>query len=775
MRLLPKQNNAVYYLKDSVTTEILYGGGAGGGKSALGCLWLIECCQKYPGTRWLMGRKVLKTLKETTLVTFFDVSNKLGIGGQWEYKEQKGVINFSNGSQILLKELELKPSDPEFDSLGSLEITGAFIDECNQIVLKAVQVVKSRCRYKLTEYGLIPKVFMSCNPAKNWVYKLFYRPWRKRELAEYRRFIQALPTDNPHLPKSYLESLDQMNEVSRQRLKLGNWEYDDDKAALISYDAIMDYWNGQHVKPEGDKYLTIDVARKGKDKTVFRVWHGWVCVKRYEMPKCLIPEIVTKAREIQGSNGITNSNTIADEDGVGCLMPCTEVMTTNGWKQAKHITTDDVLISKDENNFRQLVKPYKVIEHENEEFIDVNNKICFTIGHTHFYKTRKRHSIKHNFWEQITNLKRIYNDTVAYNRSKDSDLVFESTKYKMPNGGYKDLGNSLKISKVDMSRFLGWYVSEGDVEGNKIKITQSKKSKHNDCIEKCLNRLDVNWNKKHACQGTAWSYYFHHKAFAKYLKDNCYTGDMYNCYNKRVPKEVKTSSKESVLAFCETFIKGDGFYHKNMMQFCSSSHLLLDDIQEMLFFNGIRTRRYLKHKKGSIAFIHGRKITRTTDSYVLSELTEPVTYKIENTSRFYGPAINIKIPNKTKALLIRQNRDIYWTHNGGVVDYLGCKGFVNNSKPLLGENYDNLKSQCSDKIAKKIEKREVVELCSNQQVIDDTSEEMEQIKIKDIDKDGKVAIEPKNKIKELIGRSPDDWDSIMMRMYFDLVPPVWVN
>lgn len=52
MKLLSKQENAVYYLKDNETKELLYGGAAGGGKSALGCLWLIEMCQKYEGSRW---------------------------------------------------------------------------------------------------------------------------------------------------------------------------------------------------------------------------------------------------------------------------------------------------------------------------------------------------------------------------------------------------------------------------------------------------------------------------------------------------------------------------------------------------------------------------------------------------------------------------------------------------------------------------------------------------------------------------------------------------
>lgn len=156
MKLLPKQQHAIWYLKDSVTEELLYGGAAGGGKSALGCLWLMEMCQKYPGSRWLMGRSKLKTLKETTLNTFFELATMLKLSPQFHYKPTENIIYWKNGSQILLKDLFHYPSDPNFDSLGSLEITGAFIDECSQVAYQAWQIVKSRIRYKLTEFGLIP-------------------------------------------------------------------------------------------------------------------------------------------------------------------------------------------------------------------------------------------------------------------------------------------------------------------------------------------------------------------------------------------------------------------------------------------------------------------------------------------------------------------------------------------------------------------------------------------------------------------------------------------
>ena len=317
MKLLTKQEHAVFYLKDKKTKEIIYGGAAGGGKSALGCLWLIESCLKYPDTRWLMGRSKLKALKSTTLNTFFELASKLNLSNQFTFNAQNNIIYFNNGSEIILKDLFLYPSDENFDDLGSLEITGAFIDECNQIVFKAWQIVKSRIRYKIKELDLTPKILGTCNPSKNWVYKEFYRPAKTNDLKHYRKFIQALPTDNPHLPQTYLDSLLELDKNSRERLYFGNWEYDDDPSALISIDAINDYWNGNHVAPTEPSYLTIDVARKGKDKTIFRVWKGWVCVERVCLKTSLVNEVVDKAKELQLKYKITNSNTIADEDGVG--------------------------------------------------------------------------------------------------------------------------------------------------------------------------------------------------------------------------------------------------------------------------------------------------------------------------------------------------------------------------------------------------------------------------------------------------------------------------
>lgn len=321
MKLSLKQTKAIDLLEDKVTKELLFGGGAGGGKSILGCYFLQKCSLKYPGTRWVMGRASLKTLKETTLNSFFTVANIQGLKSDihFRYNENRGLIKFMNGSEILLKDLELYPSDPNFDELGSLEITGAFVDECNQVVLKAWNVLRSRIRYKLDEYGLIPKMLGTCNPSKGWPYTRFYMPSRNGTLPKDMQFIQSLLTDNQEISQHYRENLLGLDKASIERLLHGNWDYEDDPSVLCLTCAIMDLFVNDHVKG-GEKSGSADLAMKGRDRFIGGSWDGGICTIRLDKVRASGKEIETDLKNMMIQDSIPRSRMIVDSDGMGAYL-----------------------------------------------------------------------------------------------------------------------------------------------------------------------------------------------------------------------------------------------------------------------------------------------------------------------------------------------------------------------------------------------------------------------------------------------------------------------
>ena len=318
MILTEKQTIALDVLEDSTTTEVLFGGGAGGGKSALGCYWLLKMCYKYPKTRWLMGRSVLKSLKEPTLQTFFEMAALQGIPHtDLKYSQHHSSVTcLRTGSTILLKDLGHNPSDPEFQRLGSLEITGAFIDEAGEITQKCASIVASRIRYKLDENDLVPKLLMTCNPVKNWIYNEFYKPDRLGKLPEYKRFIQSLVTDNPHLSKHYTEQLTKLDRVSRMRLLQGDWEYENTEDRLYQYDKLKDAFLNSYIG-KSTNYLSCDVARFGVDKTVICYWSGWRLEDITIIKKSNLVEVANKIISLANKFKVSRSNIIIDEDGMG--------------------------------------------------------------------------------------------------------------------------------------------------------------------------------------------------------------------------------------------------------------------------------------------------------------------------------------------------------------------------------------------------------------------------------------------------------------------------
>jgi len=224
---------------------VLGGGAAGGGKSFLGCAWVIISCIRFPGITMVIARKELKSLLATTWATLLRLLAKWGVQEKEHYKfnRQRMVITLWNGSTIMGLQLARSNQDPDYNRLGSLEITGAFIDEVSEIDEKAVQVLASRIRYNIASTFVVGKLFMCTNPCTNWVRSTFVQDadGNKARLPKGYRYIPFSLFDNPdeEFKKVYFNKLEGIKDpLTRNRLLYGNWDFTEqnEMAAYYNFD-----------------------------------------------------------------------------------------------------------------------------------------------------------------------------------------------------------------------------------------------------------------------------------------------------------------------------------------------------------------------------------------------------------------------------------------------------------------------------------------------------------------------------------------------------------
>lgn len=300
-------------------TFIGMGGGAGSGKTWLGCELLLVQAYTCPGSKSFIARKELKRLMGSTFVTFNKVCSHHKIPqDDWKLNGQYSYIEFTNGSRIDLLDVNDIPSDPLFERFGSMEYTNGWIEEAGEVSFTAFDVLKSRIgRHLNKELNIKPKMLLTFNPNKSWLYSLLYKPWKEKTLSKEWLFVPALYSDNPHTAKEYGQMLSSIStQATKERLMLGNWEYDDDPARLINYEAINDLWTNS-VEKSDEMYITADIARYGSDKTVVAVWRGFECINLSHWQHKGIDETAMLIRELSVTYSVPYSHILVDADGLG--------------------------------------------------------------------------------------------------------------------------------------------------------------------------------------------------------------------------------------------------------------------------------------------------------------------------------------------------------------------------------------------------------------------------------------------------------------------------
>jgi len=316
----PKQALALSYLMDNVTSELGYGGGAAWGKSYLWVVWLWMTAQKYPWVRLFIGRRELSNVIKTTLNTYYkfwqDYSIPLPLMGRLDKKYN--IIKFLNGSEIMLLDCAFQPSDPLYSRFGSLELTQGFIDESNEVEFSAINILQTRIgRQKNQEYWLKAKLLETFNPDQ-WHVKERYRvPFKNKTLPPHRMFIPALVGDNPRVDPAYITQLENSDEITRQRLLFGNFDWASDEGKVFMFDEISDLFRNNIEKKSDITYISCDVARLGNDKAVIWVWKGMECIKIISYARCTIDDLGNKIKGLEDNYGVSRRNIVVDSDWVG--------------------------------------------------------------------------------------------------------------------------------------------------------------------------------------------------------------------------------------------------------------------------------------------------------------------------------------------------------------------------------------------------------------------------------------------------------------------------
>lgn len=219
------------FICDFKSDFCLNSGGFGSGKSIALYIKLILLCMCFPGNRVLLGRKTLSDIDRAVLPELFDL-----LQPEWYHHRVKdGLINFNNGSQIILFGLDAMQSGSVADikkaqqKLKSLNLGAYFIDQLEEVEYEVFEVLNSRLRRTDVPFR---QGNMDCNPANFWAYHFFKQKQKKMgkdwvdDPDSRNALYESSMLMNPNLPGDYIRKQLGMGDSYVDRFVKGNWSMD---------------------------------------------------------------------------------------------------------------------------------------------------------------------------------------------------------------------------------------------------------------------------------------------------------------------------------------------------------------------------------------------------------------------------------------------------------------------------------------------------------------------------------------------------------------------
>ncbi len=121
--------------------------------------------------------------------------------------------------------------------------------------------------------------------------------------------------DNPHVSDAEIDKAKkELDPRTFQQEYMA--EYLEDAGALFRYSSIIDTFTNT-VSKENSKYLIVDIADDGSDKSVFSFWDGLEEYRREEYANLNTEALVAKIRDYASTEQIPHSHIAVDAIGVG--------------------------------------------------------------------------------------------------------------------------------------------------------------------------------------------------------------------------------------------------------------------------------------------------------------------------------------------------------------------------------------------------------------------------------------------------------------------------
>ena len=208
---------------------ICYGGAIRGGKSFNAIAALILLHRVYPGSRSIIVRENLDILRKNTLPS---CQKAIPSNFVRQFKgDPQFEWTFKNGSQMFFF-AEGYEKDKEYDRWNGLEVNFILLEQIEELQLMALEKSLERVGSHIIPNAVQPEpqILITVNPTKTWAKEMIYDKWLDGTLPDKWLYIPALITDNPFIPDSFKESLQELkriNPVKYQRYVEGDWEVQD--------------------------------------------------------------------------------------------------------------------------------------------------------------------------------------------------------------------------------------------------------------------------------------------------------------------------------------------------------------------------------------------------------------------------------------------------------------------------------------------------------------------------------------------------------------------